>query len=663
MTPVFSAIPTPKGGWLSKTRYSRPSSPTNNTNASAIVNSDLFPPEPEDPDLRNLNASLQALTEIFPDIQPEVFREMLSGLSEDSRLELVTENLLKHGAKWVQGRYRVPREHEPKRHYRYRNAAMTDSRGAPLTRDEQFRTEDYKGAVKDAFYQEFKGLSRSTIRAVLAEHNYSYTQSRPVLLSLAARSWRSSFANFVMRRKLPSAQNHPLITWQAVPTGSGNRTPRLTPTSSRELNKELYDTLVSPLLTKRKAEQELQDRALAEQMNEDEAEAAAAMFDCECCFTSSTFENLSICDNGAHYICFRCVRHAINEAIYGQGWARNISPERCTLRCIAPITDSVNNCQGCVPADFVKRALMADQNAHVAWQRLEERAATEDLIKSQVPLVRCPFCVYAEIDDFYPNNRLRRYRFRNRPLLMFLAIVLLQLLYLDSLRNIFRWFVLATFLFITSNHLSPRPIQLHKPFARSIDRLTRKRRGLKFTCLSPTCGRSSCLSCKKEWYDVHTCFESERLALRTYIERAKVEAIKRTCPACNLSFVKASGCNKLTCVCGYQMCYVCRQEIGKESYAHFCQHFKPDPGRSCVECERCDLYKTEDEDVMIRRAAKAAERRWREREGGQGLGWELRASAPHTFSCDPTVSMFGPGFWKNETWESWLDLVMETFIA
>jgi hypothetical protein len=62
------------------------------------------------------------------------------------------------------------------------------------------------------------------------------------------------------------------------------------------------------------------------------------------------------------------------------------------------------------------------------------------------------------------------------------------------------------------------------------------------------------------------------------------------------------------------MCYVCRQEIGREGYGHFCQHFREAGGR-CSECDRCDLYIVEDEEGTIRRAAIQAEKDWLEREG------------------------------------------------
>jgi hypothetical protein len=71
------------------------------------------------------------------------------------------------------------------------------------------------------------------------------------------------------------------------------------------------------------------------------------------------------------------------------------------------------------------------------------------------------------------------------------------------------------------------------------------------------------------------------------------------------------------------MCYVCRADIGKSSYRHFCEHFRPDPGKGCTECEKCDLYKCEDEEEVVKRAAENAEKEWREKEGMETTsGWE-----------------------------------------
>ncbi|OCL09266.1 hypothetical protein AOQ84DRAFT_397472 [Glonium stellatum] len=659
MASAFMAIP-----WRAKEQPRQSISPD-----------ETFIPDPEEPDLRDLNAALEALTDLFPDIQPEVFREMLSSFDEESRLQVITESLLKHGAKWVRGRYRMPQEqpqHREMEHtYKYKTGRKKeDSRGAPLALEDRFRTGTYKNAVKVALYQEFKGLPHSTIRAVLAEYNYSYTQSRPTLLALVSKSWRYSITAFLMRRKPPSPDNHPLVTWRAPDHKTGDPPiPLVAPTKSAELDKELFETLILPVLNKQKADQINKDRELAHELNEAQAEEVGELYDCECCFTPNTMEQISTCDDDSHYICFRCIRHSINAALYGQGWTRNIDSERCTLRCIAPVTNGLTECHGCISPEFIKRALSEDKDGEDSWRRLEERAASETLLKSQLPLIKCPFCPYAEIDDAQlPDTRLA-WRLKNRPVIALSAFSMLHILYLEVLRMIFRFLVLIIFLLLTVNYLLPGPIPVFAVLDDAMTRLTRKRRGMKFTCRSPFCRRSSCISCNAEWHDIHICHESARTALRVAVERAMADAIKRTCPACNLSFVKSSGCNKLTCVCGYQMCYVCRAEIGKESYAHFCQHFRQDPGKACTECERCDLYRTEDEDVVIRRAAEKAEREWRAKEGlsvdatGEVNEKGKGASRLGARANDVSLDMGGYRIWNRQTWEGWLDWVLDSVIA
>ncbi|SCZ93845.1 BZ3500_MvSof-1268-A1-R1_Chr6-3g08922 [Microbotryum saponariae] len=144
------------------------------------------------------------------------------------------------------------------------------------------------------------------------------------------------------------------------------------------------------------------------------------------------------------------------------------------------------------------------------------------------------------------------------------------------------------------------------------------------------CGRTSCRLCHQvvPSEGMHACNQDREESLRLAMETAMSEAVKRVCTRCGVAFTKESGCNKMTCPrCGANSCYVCRQTIGDESYAHFCQHFRPlrkfspsrhkeireietfpsSPlaGRPCNECRKCSLWDTSsDTDV----AAKAAER-------------------------------------------------------
>jgi hypothetical protein len=172
-------------------------------------------------------------------------------------------------------------------------------------------------------------------------------------------------------------------------------------------------------------------------------------------------------------------------------------------------------------------------------------------------------------------------------------------------------------------------------FGTAVQNITLRHRSPRFKCRNPACLRASCLKCQKAWHDPHTCHEPLLISLRTTVEAARTAAIKRTCPRCGLSFVKASGCNKLTCVCGYSMCYLCRTALGApsfienpraagardemEGYRHFCEHFRVNPGRSCSECRKCDLYRSEDEASIVKRAGEVAEQEWRVKEGMVGV--------------------------------------------
>ncbi|RDW92109.1 RING finger protein (Zin) [Coleophoma crateriformis] len=565
-----------------------------------------------DPDLRELRDSLVALAAIFPDVQVEVFREMLCSFDRESRLAVVTEALLKNKMKWVRGRYRVASKDRGPQNMAQETPSPLELSGlVPV--EEQFRTPEYKKAVKMVTYHEFKGLSRSTINGVLAEFNHSYTLARPTLVALSSKSWRFSISSLFMRRKPVShaqAEDHPLVVWHS--TGQGSIYPTIKATSSVELDRELFDSLIVPLQERMIVERETKDRELALQLNVTEAEEQDFLHDCECCFTATTFEELAACNDGGHLICFRCIRHAVNESLFGQGWQRNIDLESGTLRCVAAMSD---DCHGCVPRDFVHRAFIEEKGGKDVLRKLDERLAEDNLLKTKLPLIRCPFCSYAEVDELYLPEAQRSWKLKRAGSASFytLAIFTFGLGMVPFCLPLFMLFSVL-FLFVSSRQTFGDYALSH--IHSSVIRLRRKGLGLKFVCQSEHCRRASCISCQKAWTDIHICHESSLVALRTQVELAMSLAIKRTCPRCNTSFVKSSGCNKLTCVCGYQMCYVCRKDIGNgEGYRHFCEHFRPNGGRGCTECNKCDLYRCEDDEVVVKKAKMEAERAWMEKEG------------------------------------------------
>ncbi|KZL75462.1 RING finger protein [Colletotrichum tofieldiae] len=568
---------------------------------------------PDCPDLRELNNSLEALAAVFPDIQIQVFREMLTNFDEESRLAVVADALLKNRVSWVKGRWRVV--DNQRLGTQVASAEPEEKREESLIpRVEAFRSPEYKHAVQALAWHEFKGLSRSTINAVLAESNYSYLEARKTLVSLSSKSWRFTISSLFLRRRpvaTGEAENHPLIVWKS--TGQGAIVPTLKSTGNVELDIELYRDLVQPLKERARQTREHEDRSLAVLLNYEQAEETGAMHECACCFTESTFEEFTTCNTDGHMLCFRCIQHSITEAVFGQGWHSSIDADHGTLKCLAV---EGNGCPGHIPYDHMHRAMLEEKKGAEILRKLDQRLAENSLLASNLPLIRCPFCDYAEVDDIYLPAQETQLRVRLDSLFSLVLLVVC----IAMMPLLLPVVLLASFICLLVSTKQTVGDHLIAQWHLALGRHRRRRRGLKFTCQNPDCSRSSCLSCTKPWKDIHVCNESSLVALRTQVEQAMSMAIKRVCPRCHTSFVKNSGCNKLTCPCGYKMCYVCRKDIGGangdgEGYRHFCDHFRPDGDpRPCTECTKCNLWESEDTDLVLRQAKEEAEAKWRETE-------------------------------------------------
>jgi hypothetical protein len=633
-----------------------------------------------------LNNALETLARIFPDVKIEVFRELLVRFDGQSRLQVCVEQLLRHKNEWVAGRWNVPtgtgggaddgdvsREH--------------DERVVPP--EERFRSDEYKASVKCVLAKEFSGLSRSTVEAVLAEANFCYMRARPTLKELSRRTWRATLNNiFPSFKRKKDKDEHPLVVWQR--RGDGELVPRLKETGCVELDRELYEALLAPLLRVRREEQEEKDFKLAEELNDREAQAVDALYECECCLADVTFEQISTCSVDSHIICYSCIQRTIHEALFGQGWGKSVDVERSTLKCIAPIAHG--SCEGSLDPETVKRAIIMEKAGLETYCKFETRLASESLMKSQLKLVRCPFCSYAEVDPIYHSSAKGiAWHFRRDGLL---STILMTVILLDMVP-------LLTIPLIILYLLDPTAVPTI--LKNSLLNLCLKVRPKRFTCANPLCRRVSCITCQKPWRDPHICHEPLLLDLRATVEAARTAAVKRTCPRCGLSFVKSSGCNKLTCVCGYSMCYLCRKALGsstpaagqarvprlvagifnqenvapagqdpvdndrngldgedaEEGYKHFCEHFRINPGSRCTECNKCDLYQAEDEEAVARRAGERAEREWRARQGASAAGVAVGAlQVNNDFSADthrkswglPLHQGKGWGYWLNEVW-------------
>lgn len=629
---VFSALFLGSGDKSSKRNPSPTPRPSRRRTMSSATNSDknhdfiyddsqLPPPTPDPPDLRNLNNSLEALAAVFPDVQVEVFREMLTSFDEESRLAVVADALLKNHVGWVKGRWRSNNASASSR-------SQADGDASMIPRPEIFRSPEYITAAKSLAWYEFKGLPRSTINAVLAESNYSYLDARRTLVELSQKSWRFTLSSLLLYRRKPvastEAENHPLVVWRS--TGQGSIVPSLKSTRNTELDRELFHELIQPLITSAREKAEEEDQKTAMALNMEEAEARRETHECGCCFTTGIFEEFTACNINGHLICVRCVQSSITEAMFGQGWAKSINPETGTLRCPAMPSDTkADECEGCIPYEQMHKAMMRVKKGAEIMLKLDYRLADHSLHASGLPVVRCPFCEYAEVDDLSLNPRELRLRPKIEDvqtiIVVVLALICTPVLLLVSILSIF-----VALLYSSEQTFGDRVVAELKA---SLSRHRRRQRGLRFTCQSPTCGRRSCLSCGKEWFDIHVCHESSLVALRTQVEQAMSMAVKRVCPNCNASFVKTAGCNKMTCQCGYKMCYVCRKDIsGKEGddagYQHFCQHFRPHgDGRPCDSCKKCNLWQKEDTEAVLQRAKEEAEQKWKETENRELSGAEM----------------------------------------
>jgi hypothetical protein len=346
--------------------------------------------------------------------------------------------------------------------------------------------------------------------------------------------------------------------------------------------------------------------------------------ECGCCFGDFTFEDMDSCTAG-HLFCKGCITKHVTSSLYGQ--ATNPEVFRCIW--ISGI------CSGHFSEPILRRAL--PRNVFLGYERTSnERVAGSFEGDSLFTPLKCPFCPYTEyterhhLDTWWSDTSgVRQKAHPVRRTTNSLCTFLLHATYF-SLLILYPHFIPEASMGPTAGFLFPLvdPPGAIRVISRHIHRLlaSAKRDRNVFYCrnvpepssdpsLPPKqdpskCGRRSCLLCLKEWHGPdHEC-HTDADDLRLYVERAMAEAVKRTCPKCRTSFVKLDGCNSMHCSCGYHMCYICREDISKTGYSHFCQHFRFVPGVQCRECAKCDLWKAENDEVAAIAAADRAREEW-----------------------------------------------------
>jgi len=113
------------------------------------------------------------------------------------------------------------------------------------------------------------------------------------------------------------------------------------------------------------------------------------------------------------------------------------------------------------------------------------------------------------------------------------------------------------------------------------------------------------------------------------------------------------------------MCYVCRKDIGNgEGYRHFCEHFRPNGGRGCTECSKCDLYRCEDDEVVVKKAKEEAERQWMDKEGTVLGDEKVRKVLEEKLHIGGEPPFWAGKWWQWEMpkWGQLLDAVVEGII-
>eukprot|EP00698_Gefionella_okellyi_P002050 TRINITY_DN11929_c0_g2_i3.p1 TRINITY_DN11929_c0_g2~~TRINITY_DN11929_c0_g2_i3.p1 ORF type:complete len:824 (+),score=205.64 TRINITY_DN11929_c0_g2_i3:84-2555(+) len=103
----------------------------------------------------------------------------------------------------------------------------------------------------------------------------------------------------------------------------------------------------------------------------------------------------------------------------------------------------------------------------------------------------------------------------------------------------------------------------------------------------PKCNKKTCRLCKKEVHPGLRCDQVEAgQSMRLSVEEEMTRALVRTCLKCKVEFFKEEGCNKMTCRCGAIQCYLCKSDISKANYTHFCQT----PHCEHKTCKKCILF-------------------------------------------------------------------------
>lgn len=353
----------------------------------------------------------------------------------------------------------------------------------------------------------------------MIENNHDYLRSRATLAEIASKSWRFSISTLFRRKRLEIANSIP----EARSTGCEELDAEL-----RALGKDRIEAQIAEDQKRMKdflinTAREFPDLLCIVSALLDEAEHAAAseLVGCETCYGDYTWNEIAACSVG-HFICYGCLTRSVQEILYGQG--QNMVGAKSSIRCISAAASPA--CDACIPPEILARVISEDM-----LRAMEEKAATENLDRSGMNLIRCPFCSYAEVDELQP------YRIREWAKICVMVVLLLFYVYtpasiiLAFMFTFFSTYLLTLFLPRVSNAVVLDTVEffsLHKHWHNAVRRIQLKRRGALFKCCNGRCKRESCIQCCKEWSAFHRCYEKEEDSVRVYVEKAMANAVKRT---------------------------------------------------------------------------------------------------------------------------------------
>ena len=457
-----------------------------------------------------------------------------------------------------------------------------------------YKSRDYIEGGNRRLLNAFPQLWKYIVRSVFEESGYDYVLAYERLEAFAENNyWWNKMTSFLF----PQRQQY----------------------DTDDMYEEFLMFDISILDAKLLRRQERDDHQYAVELNREIYEYYRQSITCDCCFSDVPFEEMIGCVSEGHLVCLHCVSKYIQELTYGEAALDTLS---LRIKCIS---STAGSCSSCYSLHELGRKLDSD-----LWSSFNRTVTVLNMQKSGTKFLECTRCHYAEyyVVDKYFNlfqstkmhvqKTLRDLKltfgdtFANLQIPLFSAIVLLLtihpvILFMCVIMIFFGNFARQRYLRHRNRELqsmtSPNPLaDIFK--TNGSGNVDDSKPVDLFKCKN--CRTITCTICNAATDEAHVCqVRNEEDELRVSIERAMTNAIIRTCPLCQTQLMKSDGCNKITCKCTYAMCYCCRKDIRQESYSHFCQHFRAVPG-PCTKCNRCDLWKSPDEEKIIMEAAEHA---------------------------------------------------------